>query len=428
MTLTLAEIVAARPVPAAGLLATLTRRCPLSCAHCSTLSTARAEHADAGALRRFFSTLTPASRPEIVMLTGGEPLLRPSLVTELAVLARRSGARTAVLSGGFFARGGRPPAPALARALATLDHVSLSTDVWHEREVPRTDLFLTLRRLLDAGAAVSLHIVGTGPDDPYLVDVTEAVQHVFGPAVPMLVGRVRPIGRAASWAGPAEVAGADTPGYGSRRPPARPGAGSPCAMAAWPVASFDGTVTACCNEDVVDGPDRPAHLVLGTLAADTWATVADRCRTTPVLRAVRALGPHAPGSRAAADPCGHCRRLAPGSAGLAELARVGVGRVGALLDLAATAAWSGRGPESLLRRHACAEYAHLVGAVPPGRAGHDADGARVAAGPGSPHPTSPGSTSPQAPFRPPVSPPVPQAASAAAPAAAGPSQPDGGAR
>lgn len=45
----LAEIIELRPVPAAGLLATLTRRCPLNCAHCSTSSGPRGEDTSAGA-------------------------------------------------------------------------------------------------------------------------------------------------------------------------------------------------------------------------------------------------------------------------------------------------------------------------------------------------------------------------------------------
>ncbi|CAM5496673.1 hypothetical protein SBADM41S_01393 [Streptomyces badius] len=102
----LAELVARRPFPAAGLLLGLTRRCPLSCAHCSTgsgLSTR--QEPDAAQLERFVGSFTTENRPDVVMLTGGEPLLLPALAERLSTLARESGSRTALLSGMFFARG-----------------------------------------------------------------------------------------------------------------------------------------------------------------------------------------------------------------------------------------------------------------------------------------------------------------------------------
>ncbi|MDX2922885.1 radical SAM protein, partial [Streptomyces sp. NE06-03C] len=103
----LAELVARRPFPAAGLLLGLTRRCPLSCAHCSTGSGLfTRQEPDAAQLERFVGSFTVENRPDVVMLTGGEPLLLPALAERLSTLARDAGSRTALLSGMFFARGG----------------------------------------------------------------------------------------------------------------------------------------------------------------------------------------------------------------------------------------------------------------------------------------------------------------------------------
>ncbi|KKD01931.1 radical SAM protein, partial [Streptomyces sp. WM6386] len=95
----LAELIGLRPVPCAGLLLTLTRRCPLSCAHCSTSSTMTGEEPDSGQLLRFVGSFTADDRPEVVMLTGGEPLLLPGPVHELATLIRAAGSRSVLLSG-----------------------------------------------------------------------------------------------------------------------------------------------------------------------------------------------------------------------------------------------------------------------------------------------------------------------------------------
>ncbi|NEB37172.1 radical SAM protein [Streptomyces sp. SID14515] len=363
----LAELVARRPFPAAGLLLGLTRRCPLRCAHCSTGSDLfTREEPDGGQLERFIGSFTEENRPDVVMLTGGEPLLLPALAERLSTLARRAGSRTALLSGMFFARsggrwigqggrGGRRGAaipPAILRAIRSVDHFSASLDVHHEREVPRADVFRALRRIRDEGVAVSLHLTGTGAADPYLAGLTRAVEEEFGGRVPCLVNEVRPFGRAAAWARPART-GPD------------PAAASPCSMAAWPVVAFDGRVLACCNQDTVDRRPVPAHLDLGHIGADDWATVRRRALDSPVLRMLRTVGPTHLAARYGSGPpagsyCDGCRALGGDEAVVAGARAVAGGAAGALLDLTAAVRGSREGAQGVVRRHGCAAYAPLV--------------------------------------------------------------------
>lgn len=126
----LGELVGRRPFPAAGLLLGLTRRCPLSCAHCSTGSSLTTrEEPDPDRLVRFVGSFTRENRPDVVMLTGGEPLLLPALVEELSARARAAGSRTALLSGMFFARSREIPPPVLRaiRAWTTSPRASTPT-------------------------------------------------------------------------------------------------------------------------------------------------------------------------------------------------------------------------------------------------------------------------------------------------------------
>lgn len=362
----LAELIGLRPVPAAGLLVTLTRRCPLRCAHCSTASAPETrERPEPGLLRRFVGSFGPDDRPEVMMLTGGEPLLLPRLVADLSASARAAGTRTAVLSGMFFARAAARPRPgsgsgvvpaSVLRALASVDHFSASLDVHHEREVPRSAVFRALREIREAGPAVSLHLTGDGPDDPYLADVTRAIDREFDGTVPALVNEVRAVGRAASWAGPARPA--------RYRAAAAPPA--PCAMAAWPVVAFDGTVLACCNQEVVDRRPAPAHLTLGHLASDDWAAVRARTLGSPLLRLVRAMGApalrerHLPDAAPAASPCAECRGFADRPEVAAGAAADAAGPAGALLDLTVARRRADRGPVELVRHYGCAPYAPWV--------------------------------------------------------------------
>ncbi|WP_435971596.1 radical SAM protein [Streptomyces sp. Qhu_M48] len=353
----LAELIGLRPVPCGGLLVALTRRCPMSCAHCSTGSSLSvSEEPDSGQLLRFIGSFGTEDRPEVVMLTGGEPLLLPELAARLAGLARAKGSRVALLSGMFFARGGRVPERTM-RAITALDHFSASLDVHHEREVPRADVLSALRAVLDAGVPASIHLTGAGADDPYLADVVADVRRVFGTGMPLLVNEVRPLGRAARLALPTPP-GPD----GSRA--------APCALAAWPVVAFDGTVAACCNQWTVDRRPVPPHLRLGHIADDDWPAVRARSLGSPVLRMLRAVGPRRLHERYESEPapagyCRSCHALADRPEVLAGAARDAGGRVGALLDRLSTDQQLAAGPAALVRRMGCARYAHLVESPPP---------------------------------------------------------------
>ena len=378
----LATMMALRPVAGAGLLVTLTRRCPLSCAHCSTASDLTSEQLDGASLLRFVSSFSERSAPtsehrseerarsgaspsderlreersapKVALFTGGEPMLRPDLVGDLTAAAQAAGCAAAVLTGGFFVRGGTIP-DRIRHALLDLDHISFSLDAFHEREVERTDVFAALRTLLDAGKDVSLHLIGTGDDDPYLADLTAAVTGRFGADVPMLVSTLRTVGRAAAWAAGRPVQVAD------HRP-------LPCSLAAWPVVTFDGVVTACCNQRVVDGRPVPAHLRLGDIAVDDWATVRDRLLSSATLRTIRSVGPlnllrrFDPGTAdTGGGYCGACRSLGDRADVLDAVDRAAGGPVGELLDREIGLLQQRAGAAALLRRYASSHYADLIG-------------------------------------------------------------------
>jgi pyruvate-formate lyase-activating enzyme len=273
----LVEVLAARSVPAAGVSLGLTRRCPLSCAHCATESTLNSQEIPASMLLDFVSSFGGEDRPEFVLMSGGEPLLRPGLVCELAATARTVGARSLLLSGVFFARTRRIPKP-IKDAIKQLDHFSVSLDVFHEQEVPRANVFDVLDWVLSEGIDVSIHMVGRDADDPYLENATEEVRRTFDGRVPIFVNGLSWFGRARQWLHPAVASVPKSP------------AASPCPSAAWPVVGFDGTVVACGNDDVINGP-TPDHLLLGHVGRDSWSVIRARCLASAMVRAIRLYGP-----------------------------------------------------------------------------------------------------------------------------------------
>ncbi len=357
----IADVLARRHVPAAGLFLSLTRRCPLSCAHCSTNSTVRSEEHAAGPFVRLVESFTPESFPEFVFLTGGEALLRLPTVRRIARVAREKGSRTVLITGLFFARA-RGTVPArLAEVLRTVDHVVVSHDRFHAPEVPRAHALDVVGELLDLGIDTSFQLVADGPGDRYIADTVAEIRARFGDRVPALVAPLGAAGRGAALL--------DTVQLGVRPDRVPPQASStakpaPCAMAAWPTVAYDGTVVACCSQDVVDGP-APEHLVLGHAARDPWPVIAERCKESPALRAIRAYGPEllteqfAPGC-ASGGYCTTCIRIGGRpevQRGAEQLVREPVFvATEALVAVAQTAA----GPEAFARRYGVPEYAGLL--------------------------------------------------------------------
>jgi len=302
----LSQLFEIRSDPAAGVYLSLTRRCPMHCAHCSTRSTPHAEQHPPEPFLRLVASFRPDERPEVVSLTGGEPLLRPRLVEQLAVSAAASGASTMLLSGMFFAATGRTP-PAIRRALEPLDHVSASIDRFHEREVPRRAVIDVLRSLLEDGKQVSVHLGGEHADDLYIERVVGEIRRGLDDRCPIYVALLAPVGRAAEWMEVSQSEGGAL-------------LAEPCRLASWPVVSFDGTVVACANQAALDGP-TPEHLRLGDAAVDDWSVIARRALRSPMLRAIRTFGPRwtaqMDGDGACAGYCESCLGL-EGHAGLAR--------------------------------------------------------------------------------------------------------------
>ncbi|WP_019070264.1 hypothetical protein [Streptomyces hokutonensis] len=89
---------------------------------------------------RFAETFAVDSRPEFVLMSGGEVLLRPALVRDIAERARAAGSYIHVLSGLFCAR--EPRIPRAVRAVTdAVDHFSAGLDCFHEEKVPREAVF-----------------------------------------------------------------------------------------------------------------------------------------------------------------------------------------------------------------------------------------------------------------------------------------------
>ena len=190
----------------------------------------------------------------------GVPAARPAAASSPS--ARRSSVPAPAPCRACSGRSPRRIPPPIKRAIDALDHFSCSLDVFHEREVDRA------RRLPRARHAP---VRGQGR------------QHA-----PRRPERRRPVPRRAHRGDPRALRRprADARQRRQRLRAARRSGSrttravpteepNPCTLAAWPIVAFDGTVVACGNDDVVDGP-APAHLRLGHATRDGWPAIRAR--------------------------------------------------------------------------------------------------------------------------------------------------------
>lgn len=344
------ELLSLRSIPLAGVSLGLTRRCPLSCAHCSTNSLTTSEQYPASIFTGFVDSFTATDRPEVVSMSGGEAMLRPKLVQSIAEKARKVGARSSCLSGNFFANADKIPRN-IESAIRSLDHFSVSMDIFHEVEVPRTKSFQVLERVLNWKIPVSVHLVGLDDQDPYVTDAIADIRRNFADQVPVLVNSVSWFGRARDWV--------DAPKASAKRARAKP-----CSMAAWPVVSYDGTVVACGNDDAIDA--LPSHLTLGHAAKDSWSTIRDRSLASHALRAIRLFGPEytreillSRGTNCDGY-CGNCLNLGLNDRDNAALDTVMKKPSTAVMEKAVSVMHAQGGGEAFARNHGIRQMSELV--------------------------------------------------------------------
>jgi hypothetical protein len=216
-------------------------------------------------------------------------------------------------------------------------------DRFHQEHVPLANVLAVMRRLVDAGRDASFQITssGGGGQDAHLTRTIDTIRDAFDDRVPILVGALEPVGRAATLGG-------DGAGAREKWP-----VGEPCVVAAWPVVRWDGVVVACANQFVLDGAEPPAHLTLGHIAADSWSAIRERAVATPEIRSVRTLGPGALG-------CAGCRDLHRDPDATARVHRWARQPAAPLVEAAVLDAQRRSGAVGFARRYGSARHASLV--------------------------------------------------------------------
>lgn len=277
--MTVKELLKVRALPGAGVYISVTRKCPLSCAHCVTDSSMTGgTELDEQKVLQFVRSMKSCP-PKIIYLTGGEPLIKVSLVKNIISIAKELGIKVAISSGMFFAKNGNIPLD-IKEILDRCDLLLASVDEYHEKEVPRDNVFQVLNQVHKEGTSIGIQTVSSFENDPYVDDLIEDAKKRLPGDTGILVAGMGAIGRASSWA-------SDYWDNADAFPDV-----APCQFATWPVVESDGIVFSCCSEEIVTMHEKaPDHLKLGSINDTFWPEIVNGLKTNPVLRLVRTYGP-----------------------------------------------------------------------------------------------------------------------------------------
>lgn len=156
----------------------VSRRCNMTCAHCSVESNPRIKsQPDGDELRSLVKELVAAEVP-FIQFTGGEPMLREELLIELIETAGRAGIPSNLVSNGFWGKKPEKARATLERLMkAGLARLSISYDKFHaefQGPQPALNIVEAARQL---GTEVHIHIT-RAKDDSDLDEIVEPFRNL----------------------------------------------------------------------------------------------------------------------------------------------------------------------------------------------------------------------------------------------------------
>ena len=249
----------------------LTRKCNMSCAHCSVESGPKVggEPADAELLESVRAAHKGGVRS--LLLTGGEPMLREKLVMQMLAEAQRLGMRTAISSNGFWGKTPERARQTVARFQdAGLTVLAISYDRYHAEYQGAQPAVNIARAAGELGQIVNIGITRT-LDEQDLDEIVAPFAQT--PNARLRFYDVQPIGRARDFE--KTTLRGETAGF--------------CNACSAPALTDDGRLTACNGPSYFATTGSP--LVPGDTRDEPLQTLMKRHRDDVILEAIRTHGP-----------------------------------------------------------------------------------------------------------------------------------------
>lgn len=249
----------------------LTRKCNMSCAHCSVESSPNVKgEPTADELSR---SLREAHESGVrsILLTGGEPMIREKIVFDLLKQAQQLGMMTSITTNGFWGKSPQKAEQTVARLKAAgLSLLTISYDRYHaEYQGPEPSVNIA-RATTAAGLGLNVSITRTADE----ADL-DAIMAPFAlvPKANLRVYDVQLVGRARQFE--TETLRDEVGGF--------------CSACGTPAITDDGRVTACNGPSYFEDAGSP--LIVGRTGDEELETLLRRHRQDPILEAIRVCGP-----------------------------------------------------------------------------------------------------------------------------------------
>jgi len=276
-TLTLQELIEWRRVPGRTALLYLTDRCPVGCAHCSVDASGSSPRvADHMGLDHLVRELVASPDLRSVGISGGEPFVERRALTSAVGIITDAGKLVVPYTSAAWSR----TVPSwIRRVLERSAAVVLSTDTFHDAGVTQRQVRVAAEAIVNAGARLIVQVVDVGESVRRAVDLVvdcfgEASSDVADVHVVPLIG----VGRGA------DVLTVQRRHTVDQLPP--------CRAAASPVIAYDGRVTPCCNEALING-EGPVTLRPRIADAAELPHVVRAVTSAPLISMMRTAGPAA---------------------------------------------------------------------------------------------------------------------------------------
>ncbi len=261
-----------RPAVAPTIAILVTRRCNMTCSHCSVESAPRVNTPDPTEeeLYRLIRE-SAAAGVHAVQFTGGEPMMRQKLVLQLMEKAHRLGLASGLTTNGFWGKNPRTARTTLRHMIRHgLQYMTVSYDRYHAEFMGPQPILNIASIARDLGFFFNVNVTRTLHDENL-----DEYARLFGnlPNVRMRLYDVQPVGRARNFDLP--NLRAETEGF--------------CNAAAQATFTEDGRMIACNGPAYFDSAESPRHI--GDTRSESVADLLRRHWEDPILDTIRTFGP-----------------------------------------------------------------------------------------------------------------------------------------
>jgi hypothetical protein len=266
---------ALRRVPFATMGIFMSTLCPVQCEHCAVNATPHSKGMSAHSLVHSVEEMSQLPNLTAVAITGGEPFYEIELLKTLVDLLGNAGKRIVVYTSGYWGR--EEILPKVTPILSAIDGLILGIDLYHRAHIPDEILINALQHASMQGAWITAQVL-TGIESESHLDYARDIM-------------IKSFGR--SWESHADIdeclpiaSGRAKNKKGFVEFPHMPDGF--CHSINGPTLLRDGTLAACCNEEIVQkkGPD-----IFRARYKNNFQQSLEQIKSNPLLQYLRVFPP-----------------------------------------------------------------------------------------------------------------------------------------